>query len=756
MRIKHALHEERLMRSLYLSYFGLREPLVQTQVLPYLRELSRGGIGVGLLTFEPARRTSWSRSEAREWCDRLQADGIRWFSLPYHKLPSLPATTYDIAVGGWMAARFVRRHGYDVVHARAHVAAAMGAIAKRLTGCRLIFDIRGFNPEEYVDAGVWPPDGLNYRLAKRVERRLLSTADGFVVLTERARDILFPGCFDTDSRGRPIEVIPCCVDMGRFQAVAALPRGQIRQDLGIDGRRVLVYLGALGGFYLTEEMAELMAVAHRQDASTFSMILTQSNPDLIVERLKRLRVPRDCYFVRRIPHHEVPRYLRAANIALSFIKPSHSKLASSPTKIAEYLASGLPIICNAGIGDLDEVIEGDGVGALIREFNADHYDRVLRAAEGLLRDGGASSRSRSSAARRFDLERIGGERYCRLYSRLMKPPERALAVTEVSAWTRIRATCRAFNWVPRLPRRGARLSIGSLLVVLATYALEALPYSTSLIEHVERADVNPGRPTPDFSLGSLRWQVSHYAIDPVLEPLRKYYRAHADGKNGLDAARLITEGIASRSPLGEPSQEFVNAGFNPVSSFLLQLGGEPGHCTTRSGSVAAVLLASGIPARVFQIIPLGPDGHLRLADGHNVLEVWDDQSGWSMVDPILGGMLVGDRAGSRSASEKMQNPGAFTAFPHLMNTQYIGNKSYYHDLGPSFCVLFPEPWLYVRSGNRSAPRPFRGRYVCVGPGHWQLGPAQKSLIGFIGLSTIYVASELVLLLVVAPVRRLVG
>ncbi len=71
-------------------------------------------------------------------------------------------------------------------------------------------------------------------------------------------------------------------------------------------------------------------------------------------------------------------------------------------------------------------------------------------------------------------------------------------------------------------------------------------------------------------------------------------------------------------------------------------------------------------------------------------------------------------------------------------------------------MLFPEPWLYVRSGNRSAPWPFRGRFLCVGLGHWQLGPAQKSLIGFIGLSLIYIASELVLFLVIAPAPRLAG
>ena len=294
------------MRTLYLCYFGLREPLVQTQVLPYLRQLSRSGIDVGLLTFEPNRRASWSRSEAGDWCDRLQADGIRWFSLPYHKRPSLPATTYDIAAGGWMAARLVRRHGYDVVHARAHVAAAMGAIAKRLAGCRLIFDIRGFNPEEYVDAGVWPENGLNYRLAKRVERRLLSTADGFVVLTEKARDILFPGCSDSDSKGRPVEVIPCCVDLDRFEAAAALPREQIRRELGVAGRRVLVYVGSLGGFYLTEEMAEFLAVG--PPAGRFDLLHDPHPEQTRADRGTPEEVggPEGCLPVRRVPTRRGP------------------------------------------------------------------------------------------------------------------------------------------------------------------------------------------------------------------------------------------------------------------------------------------------------------------------------------------------------------------------------------------------------------------------------------------------------------------
>ena len=61
------------MRTLYLCYFGLREPLVQTQVLPYLRRLAAGGFEVHLLTFEPNLWRAWSPEEeetsppARGW-----------------------------------------------------------------------------------------------------------------------------------------------------------------------------------------------------------------------------------------------------------------------------------------------------------------------------------------------------------------------------------------------------------------------------------------------------------------------------------------------------------------------------------------------------------------------------------------------------------------------------------------------------------------------------------------------------------------
>ena len=407
------------VRTLYVCYFGLREPLVQTQVLPYLRQLKSEKIQVSLLTFEPRLDQSWTAAEIAEQRAALKGEGISWHYLKYHKWPSLPATIYDMAVGAWAIMRIMRSEGATVLHARNHVPAVMAAVAKKLRGGQLVFDIRGFMPEEYTDAGVWPENGYLYRGLKRVERYLLRVSDGFVLLTEKARELVFPGSSDTDKLGRPIEVIPCCVDFERFASVENISRDTLRAELNLTGRRVIVYVGSFGGWYMTDEMTDFLALAHKQDPATFSLILTQSPRQTVIDRMSGKGIGPNDFSVAQVKPNEVPRYLRAADIAISFIKPCYSKQSSSPTKIAEYLASGLPVICNSGVGDLDKLIEDNDAGALLREFTSEAYLPALKATDLMRADKATPARLRAVARKEFDLASVGRTRYRRLYDRLL-------------------------------------------------------------------------------------------------------------------------------------------------------------------------------------------------------------------------------------------------------------------------------------------------------------------------------------------------
>ena len=115
---------------------------------------------------------------------------------------------------------------------------------------------------------------------------------------------------------------------------------------------------------------------------------------------------------------EVPQYLRRARLGLSFRKPTFSQIAASPTKIPEYLAAGLPVVSNAGIGDTDELVEGGRVGVLVREFTREAYARAAEAALRLAAEPGVGRRCAEVARANFDLESVGGRRYAEVYRRL--------------------------------------------------------------------------------------------------------------------------------------------------------------------------------------------------------------------------------------------------------------------------------------------------------------------------------------------------
>lgn len=396
------------LRTLYVCYFGLREPLVQTQVLPYLRVLAARGIGIYLLTFEPDKKHAWNAAAEQTERERLAGEGISWSALPYHKSPSLPATLYDIAAGARAALRLVRKHNIGVIHARAHIPLAMGLLAKRATKCALIFDIRGLMAEEYADAGVWTAGSLKFRVIKKLEALGIKKADQLVVLTEAMKNWLVTNQLrDADH----IEVIPCCVDFAGYDAAGV-------RAADTNAPFEVIYAGSVTGLYLLEEMGKFFREVRAREPRAFLRVLTMSSGPEASERLRRLGLEEKDFWVGKVSAHEVPQYLQRARIGLSFRKPTFSQVAASPTKIAEYLAAGIPVVSNAGIGDVDHLLQTESVGVIVRDFTAPEFARAAEAALVLAGNERTRAHCIEVARRYFDLDRVGGSRYENVYKRI--------------------------------------------------------------------------------------------------------------------------------------------------------------------------------------------------------------------------------------------------------------------------------------------------------------------------------------------------
>ncbi len=415
------------MSVLYICYQSLLDPLTQTQVVAYLEGLATADNSIVLLTFEPE---VLSATDVGIWEERLVAQGIVWRRLPYHKRPTLPATLWDVAVGTIVGCQIIREFDVKLVHARSHVPAIMGRLLKRLTSVKFLFDLRGLLAEEYVDAGVWERNGRLFRLTKRAERQLMAAADAYVVLTQRARELMVEW-YPQETGNKPMAVIPCCADLTN-----------IRQDDGgktssrdTNTPLTLVYAGKLEGWYLTDEMIDFFNHAAIADPHVRWTVWTQGDSRRLQAELDS-RGLTDRVKIGATTPVQLKEELSAADAGLAFIRPCVSKQASSPTKVAEYLAAGLPVVSTAGIGDLDAVIRGDfsedgrPVGVLVESQSPAAYAEAWAELRDLLNDPQTSARCRDVASRLFDLKTVGWSRYRNLYSEIMNSPA---AMTDRSA-----------------------------------------------------------------------------------------------------------------------------------------------------------------------------------------------------------------------------------------------------------------------------------------------------------------------------------
>jgi glycosyltransferase involved in cell wall biosynthesis len=385
------------LRVIYVSYDGALDPLGASQVVPYLLGLAEGGVAVTLVSFE--KPAAWVQMQTRdELRHRLEGHGIRWRPLRYHKRPRLAGTLRDIIAGCRAITREASQFGPTLVHCRGDIATIMARWAYLPLPARLLYDVRGLFADERVESGSWRRGGIVDRAVRWMEAKNLERADGAVVLTRHARDEL--------RRRRPalspLRVIPTCADVSVFRPRATSEKPEFG----------LVYSGSLGTWYMAEEM-----VAFARSAAGVvpgrTLFLTPQ-PEL----LGGLESTPDWAEIRTVEPGDVAGWLRRATALFFFIRPILSKRASCPTKFAEALASGLPVICNRGIGDLDDIVEREGVGVLVDGFSEPDYASAAGRLRRLLEDPDLSDRCRRLAESRYSVD-LGVNAYRKLYDEIV-------------------------------------------------------------------------------------------------------------------------------------------------------------------------------------------------------------------------------------------------------------------------------------------------------------------------------------------------
>jgi glycosyltransferase involved in cell wall biosynthesis len=275
-----------------------------------------------------------------------------------------------------------------------------------MTGARFLFDMRGFWADERVDGNLWPAGGRLYRSAKAVERRLLLAADYVVTLTHASEEELRRFAY-LQGRMPPVSVIPTCADLSRFVIHGPLQRDPF----------VLGHIGAVGTWYLLDEMLRCFILLREQVPGARLLIANRGEHEMINSRAAAHGISASDMEVLAADPAEVPKLIGQMTAGMAIIKPAFSKIASAPTKLAEYLGCGVPCLGNAGVGDMKTILERKSVGVALPGFSDDEIRAGLHRLIQLTSEPGIQQRCRDAAGELFSLDR-GVAEYDSIYRRL--------------------------------------------------------------------------------------------------------------------------------------------------------------------------------------------------------------------------------------------------------------------------------------------------------------------------------------------------
>lgn len=403
-------------RILYITYDGLTDPLGQSQILPYLCGLADNGYAITIVSFEKRDRY---RRESAIVQGIVNKAAITWEPLFFTAKPPVLAKIYDRFRMRQKVVRLYKTEQYHLIHCRSYVPAEMGLFLKQKFGTKFLFDMRGFWADEKVDNGQWDLKKVLYRNIyrhyKKQEKAFLLQADGVISLTHAAKDYLLA---QPPYKELAINVIPCCADLKHFDYnnIDSSKVETLRQQLKIEAdAKVMVYLGSIGGWYMTKEMFLFFKILHDRHPEFLMLVLTKDDVTIVKKQASEAGVPAEKVRVSYAARKELPHYLALCSHSIFFIRNTFSKTASSPTKHAELMGMGIPVICNT-IGDTGNIIKATNTGMLVDAFDKPGLES--RIAEVLALKQISKAHIRKSALELFDLE-SGIQKYREVYKRLL-------------------------------------------------------------------------------------------------------------------------------------------------------------------------------------------------------------------------------------------------------------------------------------------------------------------------------------------------
>lgn len=260
----------------------------------------------------------------------------------------------------------------DVIHANdvtMLAPAALSAGRMRVRGHKVAWI---YDAHEYV-AGVEWPKATQASAYIALERELIGHADAVVTVSDELAGILQR---DHKLKKTPLTVLNVPI-RGSIGTTAEPP--SVRQACGVaEGVPLLVYAGWVA---TNRGLGTVVAALPALPEHHLAIVAGRMNPDLtaVLDEAQKLGVRERVHVVPYVPQHAVPDYLSTADFGVIPLHHTLNHEISLPTKLAEYLHAGLPVLVS-DVKHLAAYVREHGVGEVFPAEDVAAFTAAVRRA----------------------------------------------------------------------------------------------------------------------------------------------------------------------------------------------------------------------------------------------------------------------------------------------------------------------------------------------------------------------------------------
>lgn len=344
---------EENMRLIYLVYREENVMVYQSQVLEYLRAFKQKALfdSIELIVFRHEQNLM-KRSEVEERIFRYIDKTKTFWSLPVINLVQLNINATRLKK--YLKKTYVDDDSITVI-CRGDLAAYIGVRAfSSFSNSRILYDNRGLAYEESVMSH---ESNLIHKFNRNVKRKALDRTrlhcDMYNFVTNGMREY-FLKQYGYNPK-LPYTIIPTLYsaetgDDDEFAEVA-------RRENYSSADYVISYVGSTAAWQSTKKLVSLIQlIGETYERVRFFVLSNGTIPE--IESLSQNI--RERVIVKSVPHKEIKYYLQMTNIGIVIRDNNIVNHVAAPTKIAEYLTSGVTLLYSGDIGvvaDLKEVTD---------------------------------------------------------------------------------------------------------------------------------------------------------------------------------------------------------------------------------------------------------------------------------------------------------------------------------------------------------------------------------------------------------------